>query len=93
MGEGGKGESGISPFQLIFEGVNMCQPKTNQTNPIPQASTKAAPPPEETAQSITTNKELEDALSIKKKKKGTQGLQLHGSTSPLTIKRSGLNVP
>lgn len=90
MGEGGKGESGISPFQLIFEGVNMCQPKTN---PIPQASTKAAPPPEETAQSITTNKELEDALGIKKKKKGTQGLQLHGSTSPLTIKRSGLNVP
>ena len=90
MGEGGKGESGISPFQLIFKGVNMCQPKTN---PIPQASTKAAPPPEETAQSITTNEDQQDALSIKKKKKGTQGLQLHGSTSPLTIKRSGLNVP
>ena len=79
IGERKKGDP--SPF---------CQPKTN---PIPQASTKAAPPPEETAQSITTNEDQQDALSIKKKKKGTQGLQLHGSTSPLTIKRSGLNVP
>ena len=68
----------------------MCPPTTN---PIPQASTKAAPPPEETTQSIATNEGQQDALSSKKKKRGGQSLQLHGSTSPLNIKRSGLNVP
>lgn len=69
----------------------MCSPKTNS---VPQVSTKEAPPPEETAGSITTNKEIEDALTIKKKKKGTQGLQLNDTaSSPLTIKRNNVNVP
>lgn len=61
----------------------MCSPNTK---PIPQASTKAAPPPEQTAQSITTVKDLQDSLTIKKKKQGTQGLQLYeAGASPLSI--------
>ncbi|WP_242347322.1 hypothetical protein [Mucispirillum schaedleri] len=71
----------------------MCQPKLNS---IPQAPTKSAPPPEETAQTITTNGEQQDALTIKKKKKGLQGMQSYGAgSSPLTIanNRGSLNVP
>ena len=71
----------------------MCQPKTN---PIPQASTKAAPPPEETAQNILTAQEEQDALTIKKKKKGLQSLQNYrAGASPLAIpsNKGNLNVP
>ncbi len=71
----------------------MCQPKLNS---IPQAPTKSAPPPEETAQTVTTNGDNQDALTIKKKKKGLQGMQNYGANgSPLAIpaKKGGLNVP
>lgn len=68
----------------------MCQPKP-QLQTIPQASTKAAPPPEETALGIVTGKEQQED-----KKKGVKSLQTYDNgASPLAIskKTGGLNVP